>query len=398
MTSNKRLLIVQYTGDYREAVHRFVAGGDENYASQRYSVDSVAAMVPLVEEVSVLVALTEKPYDEVLPNGVRGIGAGCSSQLDIKTLLNLIEKQRPTDLVICMPHKGLLRWAIQNKVRALGLLADSFPSNNLRLKLHNWQIAKLFNHPRIEWVANHNINASLALQSIGVDPEKIVPWDWVSKSSPDQFAPKKLAKKETYSLFYAGSIMEDKGVGDLIRAIPLLKQRGVRAIVRIAGRGDINPFTRLAAELGVEAEVKFLGMVPNKQVILLMNEADAVVIPSRHVYPEGLPMTIYESLCSRTPIIASDHPMFAGKLRDGESALIFPASQAASLADRIAILFGDSEMYAQLSSNSAEAWQNIQIPVKFGEFLRRWVSNSTQDREWLQQYSLASGVYNQATP
>ena len=35
----KRLLIVNYGGDYREAVERFAAGGPETYGFQKYSVN-----------------------------------------------------------------------------------------------------------------------------------------------------------------------------------------------------------------------------------------------------------------------------------------------------------------------------------------------------------------------
>jgi glycosyltransferase involved in cell wall biosynthesis len=386
MTSNTRLLIVQYAGDYREAVQRFAAGGAENYASQRYSVESVSALVSQVSEVSVLVCLTEEPYNELLSNGVRGIGAGFQSRIDNRSLLSLVERQRPTDLILCTPHRGLLRWATRRQVRTLALLADSFRSNGFRSRIRNWRLAKLFNCPHVEWVANHNTNSSYSLQMIGVNANKIIPWDWVSTSTPDTFSPKELELKDTYSLFYAGAIDENKGVGDLVRALALLNQRGFRITARIAGKGDIEPFKRLLRGLGVENKVEFLGMVPNEQVIPLMREADAVVIPSRHAYPEGLPMTIYEALCSRTPIVASDHPMFAGKLRDRESALVFPASQAAALAESIAILFADPDLYFALSRNSLHAWQNIQIPVKFGD--------SAEDREWFRAHSLAAGLYD----
>jgi len=44
-----------------------------------------------------------------------------------------------------------------------------------------------------------------------------------------------------------------------------------------------------------------------------MRSADAIVIPSRHEYPEGLPLTIYEALAARTPIVASDHQCFSAR-------------------------------------------------------------------------------------
>ena len=45
-----------------------------------------------------------------------------------------------------------------------------------------------------------------------------------------------------------------------------------------------------------------------------MSAHDIVIVPSRHDYPEGLPMTIYEALAMRTPLVVSDHPMIKAGL------------------------------------------------------------------------------------
>ena len=90
---------------------------------------------------------------------------------------------------------------------------------------------------------------------------------------------------------------------------------------------------------------------------------------------EGLPMTIYEALSARTPIIASDHPMFKGALVDGESALIFRAGDFDALAVVIGHLLGDPELYANLSARSEAAWNHIQLPVQMGDLRQRVVAD-----------------------
>ena len=142
--------------------------------------------------------------------------------------------------------------------------------------------------------------------------------------------------------------------------------------------------------LGVADRVTFLGLVPNATVRERMRAADAVVVPSRHAFPEGLPLTMYEALTSRTPLIASDHPMFAGHLRDGESALLFPAGSVAGLADAISRLFDNATLYETLSRQSHLAWQRMQCPVKWGPLIERWVNDAPDDRAWLQAHSLAA--------
>lgn len=139
--------------------------------------------------------------------------------------------------------------------------------------------------------------------------------------------------------------------------------------------------------------IDFLGLVPHHKVVHLMRSADVVIIPSHHEYPEGLPMTIYEALCARTPIVASDHPMFRGRLRDGVSAVIFPAQTPLALADSIEKLLTHPDFYHHLSQGSSEAWQQLQIPVKFADFLHHWLFDSPTEKPWLANYRLTSGIY-----
>jgi glycosyltransferase involved in cell wall biosynthesis len=121
-----------------------------------------------------------------------------------------------------------------------------------------------------------------------------------------------------------------------------------------------------------------------------MREHDAVLVPSRHAYPEGLPMTIYEALCARTPLLVSDHPMFAGKVVHETSALVFRASDPLSLAQQATRLSRDAELYKRLSCESAAAWQALQCPVTWGELLTRWLRNTENDHRWFVEHSLAS--------
>jgi hypothetical protein len=83
-----RVVVVQYSGDYRQSVQYFAMGKEETYYAQKHSVDSVAKLKAYAEEVTVLCCLSEEPYDEILPNGVRAIGAGFQDKIDIKKVRN----------------------------------------------------------------------------------------------------------------------------------------------------------------------------------------------------------------------------------------------------------------------------------------------------------------------
>ncbi len=350
----------------------------------------------MVEEVAVLGCSTEKAYDHFLDCGIRVIGAATSPYTSPKKIVEIIENYNPTHIVLRFPNAAILRWSIKNKVKIITLFADSLTSQGLRRKVKIWRLVRLLNNSGVEWVGNHHINSCASLNKAGVAPEKIVPWDWPRESrTPQEFEPKTIdPNRKSYTFFYAGSISESKGVGDLIDALPLLRDRGIEGHLKIAGSPHkIAPFKEQAAANQVSDLVDFLGLIPNEKVVDSMRDVDIVFIPSRHCYAEGLPSTIYEALCSRTPIVASDHPMFLKNIEDGYSALIFPERQPEGIAQCTERLLKNPELYLRLSKNSYEAWKNLQIPVTWAGFIRRWIADNPEENQWLREHTLASDFY-----
>lgn len=390
-----RLLFVQYAGDYRETAQHLAANGSETYYAQKYSVDTVAEIGKTIEEVTVLCCITKEPYNEILQSGVRAIGAGFDKEIHINKLIKLIEEQKPTHLIVRTAIREVFRWAITNRVPTIATFAESISRRGLRGKISNFLLKKLLNNKQIEWVGAYGISSAVLFQEIGVEPDKIIPWNFIVTDTPDSFSPQKLSNSgKDWELFYIGSMAELKGVGDALEALAQLKAKNFPVKLKIAGRDEKDYFLNKAKQLKIEDSVKFLGLVPNSRVLPLMREADVVLVPSRHEYPEGFPLAITHALCARTPIIASDHPMFLSNLRDGVSAMIFAAANPIALSDCIEKLLSNPELYWTLSVESSEAWKRLQIPVKWADLIKRWLRNSPQDKQWLFEHRLSSGCYD----
>ena len=388
-----RLTIVQYAGDYREAWERFEAGGKANYQAQRYSVGFVGSLAHQLDQVAVICALTDEPYDVILPNNVRAIGAGLKPGFHPRELIPVLSRTAPDRLCLTTPMTPLLRWARSNRVRTITAMADSFRRGGIKAAIRHRILASELNRPNVEWVGNHQIGACLSLLDIGVNRDKIIPWDWPPSHRPSDHDPRVAKNSGPLELVYVGSVVEAKGVGDLLGALKKLKQEGVPPSLTVIGHDPDGRMTGLAESLGLKDDVRFAGLIANEDVPAAMREADVVVIPSRHEYPEGLPLTIYEALAARTPIIASDHPMFFGALTHEQTALVFPASKADALASAIRRLGADPELYARLSLNSEAAWQALQLPVTWGELVERWLADTPEDAAWIRDHRLASGLY-----
>ncbi|NKJ00243.1 glycosyltransferase family 4 protein [Novosphingobium sp. SG707] len=386
----KRLLIVHNAGDYREARRRRAQDGSEIYYGHSYVLDQLDHLADRHGEAGFL-CCTAPEYVERLDHGVTLMGADCNAERKAGRALAMMADYDPTHLIVHGPITPLLRWGLRRGIKVGCVLADSFAMHPLDRWLRFGRLAGALNDPGVTLIGNHGVNAARSLVGLGVRPEKVIPWDFPQTRTPDQWAVKTGPGDPPYQLLYVGSIGRRKGVGDVIDALLHLRHRpDIR--LKIAGLGQRARFEARARRMGVADRVEFLGLVPNWQVMELMHRSAAVIVPSRHGFPEGMPLTLYEALASRTPVIASDHPMFAGHIEHDCSALIYPAGNSRRLAHEIERLLGDPVLYAAISQGAEQAWNRMQIPVKWGEMIDHWLQDDEGDRAWLAQHALATPV------
>ena len=113
----------------------------------------------------------------------------------------------------------------------------------------------------------------------------------------------------------------------------------------------------------------------NTNIVPAMHEVDFVVVPSRREYPEAVPITIYEALASRTPLIVSDHPMFVPNIIDQESVLVFRAGDASNLAENLDILATRPDLYARLAAVGPKALESLRLPVEWTMLIDHWIAD-----------------------
>lgn len=106
---------------------------------------------------------------------------------------------------------------------------------------------------------------------------------------------------ETRFLLFAGRLHPQKDPLLLIQAIAMLHRPHVHLL--IAGEGELmNAVKAEIQTLGCNHSVSLLGAVPLRELAVLHQVSEAVVLTS--VY-EGLPLVVLESLASGTPIVTT---------------------------------------------------------------------------------------------
>jgi len=366
------LVIVQFAGDFRKTFQELQSGGAESYYAQAHSVNGVASLVQGGRVVTIC-CVTDEAYQTELSNGLHAVGLQMRpDQVDEARLWQAIEAWRPTHLVLRSPWHHVLKMALRHKTPTILTIADSFNAHNLLQKIKLRIMARTWNRPGLSLLANHGRTSAKHLVQWGASPKKVIAWDWPHALRPHDFSAKSISNRpeRPWQLLYAGSVCEAKGVGDLIRATRHLADRSVPFVLQIAGSGESETFIKLSSNLGLAEHIEFLGRRPHAEIIERMRLSDAVVVPSRHAYAEGFPMTLFEAV--RTPIVASDHPMFTQALKHEQSAMIFEEKNARQMADRIVALVTNPPLYAALSQGAMSTWESLQVPVEWVELLRAW--------------------------
>ncbi|MBW4092448.1 MAG: glycosyltransferase family 4 protein [Proteobacteria bacterium] len=134
-----------------------------------------------------------------------------------------------------------------------------------------------------------------------------------------------------------GSLIARKGHDVLLRALALLPAGAARLC--IAGDGpERAALERLAAELGVAAQVDFLGYCADPGPVY--RAADIVALASRG---EALPLVLLEAGCLARPVVATDVGGVGEAVADGITGLLAPSDDPPALAAALARLVADPE-------------------------------------------------------
>jgi glycosyltransferase involved in cell wall biosynthesis len=162
-----------------------------------------------------------------------------------------------------------------------------------------------------------------------------------------------VAKSERPAVLYVGRLRRYKGVDWVFRSLPRLLAAVPGVRVQVMGDGPFgDELRRMAAKLGVERAVEFLGFVPGPDKVRLMQEAWAVVQPSPK---EGWGLTVVEAGACGTAVVAADSPGLRDSVRHDETGLLVPYGDDAALAAALARVLTDAALRTRLE-NAGEAW------------------------------------------
>lgn len=107
-------------------------------------------------------------------------------------------------------------------------------------------------------------------------------------------------------LLFVGRLEERKGVQYLLRALSILKAKGIRPILKVVGEGAYKrKLESVVMKEGLSSQVFFTGYVTREELLKSYLATRCVVIPSLY---EGIPSVAIEALALGKPVIVTSIP------------------------------------------------------------------------------------------
>jgi len=123
-------------------------------------------------------------------------------------------------------------------------------------------------------------------------------------------------------------------------------------------------------ELGLDNVVAMPGAAEQGEVLQWWRRAAVGVLTSEH---EGMPVSLMEAAACGVPVVATSVGGVPELVRDGETGLLAPASDAAALADALAKMLGDASWRARLGAAARRrAEENFSVRHQMDRLLGLW--------------------------
>jgi glycosyltransferase involved in cell wall biosynthesis len=165
---------------------------------------------------------------------------------------------------------------------------------------------------------------------------------------------------------HVSGLNDQKNVEAILRACARVKQKLVSFRLHLVGPPRPH-LQRLVHDLQLEEIVSFHPEVPQSQLAIQMQQADALILYSRY---ETFGCVVIEANACGVPVIVSDIPPMRELVEEGVNGLFAPSENATALAEKILWFVCNSSCFdASLIAQQAQAQYNYtKVGLQFSEW------------------------------
>lgn len=155
---------------------------------------------------------------------------------------------------------------------------------------------------------------------------------------------------EKVRILYVGSLIQKKGLQDLIVALSGEEFTGLSLVV--VGDGYYAPnFKALSQTCGLEDRIQWRGILKPREVADVMRDSEILCLPS---HTEGTPNVVREAMASGLPVIATRVGGIPDLVREGVTALLYEPHDIDGLRDCLKTLARDEKLREQYGKAGRE--------------------------------------------
>lgn len=141
-------------------------------------------------------------------------------------------------------------------------------------------------------------------------------------------------------ILYAGRLSIDKGIGDLLRAVQLVRRSMPAQLVIVGPDYGFGAPPQWAG-------IHYAGVLEREQLIAAYQHSDLLVLPSSH---EGFGIVLLEAMAAGKPVIACDNTSMPELCRHNENGLLVRTGDVEGLAEAIWKILGSPEHRARFGA------------------------------------------------
>ena len=215
---------------------------------------------------------------------------------------------------------------------------------------------QLFKHGDL-FTANSNFTKSQAVV-LGCDETKIKILPVGLDMSRFTFKARQLNADEPVRILTVGRLVEKKGIEYAIRAIAKLTADYPNMVYSIAGDGPLNEnLQSLVSRLNLQKNIKFLGALPQQEVLKLYDRTDLFLLPSVTAADgdcEGQALVLQEAQACGIPVVSTIHNGIPDGVLDGKSGFLVPEKDVDSIAEKLQYLIQNPQLWPQMGKAGRE--------------------------------------------
>ena len=178
-------------------------------------------------------------------------------------------------------------------------------------------------------------------------------------------------------VLFMGFLIKNKGIYDLIEAVPKVIRAFPDARFVICGKGEEEKeIKKRVRDLNLHDYVELPGWVENNTKQSHLQMADIFVLPS---YYEGMPMALLEAMSAGLPVVATRVGAIPEFVEDGKNGYLVEPGKPDILADRIVKLLKNEELLNKMKSENvrmAKLFDAKNIATKWSHLYNEIINSS----------------------